>query len=283
MPGWLTAKKPGIEPDETPRLNNRNREAIHFPVFKIPLQNIFQMNPLTTRKLLELNQVFYHQFGSQFSLTRQRLQPGVSQLVPILLQAGSILDIGCGNGELSRNLSARHFQGQYFGLDFSAPLLQAAKGAEMDPSITFIQSDLASPTWDSLFSPAQFSHITAFAVLHHLPGADLRGRILKKIHSLLGSSGWFLFSNWQFLNSEKLSKHVQPWEKAGLTASDVDEGDYLMDWRSGGSGLRYVHHFSERELEDLALRNGFKVLDSYLSDGKSGRLGLYQIWERNEY
>jgi hypothetical protein len=31
----------------------------------------------------------------------------------------------------------------------------------------------------------------------------------------------------------------------GLSANDVDPGDYLLDWRSGGEGLRYIHHFSE--------------------------------------
>lgn len=87
--------------------------------------------------------------------------------------------------------------------------------------------------------------------------------------------------NWQFLNSERLRERIQPWQRAGLLAGQVDEGDYLLDWRSGGEGLRYAHHFSEAEMSDLAAQSGFSVLETFHSDGENGRLGLYQIWQRN--
>jgi len=81
------------------------------------------------------------------------------------------------------------------------------------------------------------------------------------------------------LNSDKLKARIQPWERIDLSAADVDPGDALLDWRSGGNGLRYVHHFSEQELSDLAAECGFRVVESFLSDGAGGRLGLYQTWE----
>jgi hypothetical protein len=43
--------------------------------------------------------------------------------------------------------------------------------------------------------------------------------------------------------------------------------------------LRYVHHFSETELEQLAEAAGFEVIESFLSDGENNRLGLYQVWQ----
>ena len=58
----------------------------------------------------------------------------------------------------------------------------------------------------------------------------------------------------------------------------MDEGDYLLDWKRGGEGLRYVHQFSEEELGGLAEDAGFRVVESFYSDGESGRLGLYQVW-----
>jgi hypothetical protein len=94
----------------------------------------------------------------------------------------------------------------------------------------------------------------------------------------LKPNGRFILSNWQFLNSEKLKARIQPWGRAGLSDEDVDEGDYLLDWRSGGSGLRYAHHFSAEELTGLADQAGFEVEAEFLSDGENGRLGLYQIW-----
>jgi hypothetical protein len=86
-------------------------------------------------------------------------------------------------------------------------------------------------------------------------------------------------SNWQFLNSVRLRSRIQPWEAVGLTRDQVDEGDYLMDWRRGGYGLRYVHHFSETELSELAHATGFKITETFYSDGEGERLSIYQTWE----
>jgi hypothetical protein len=104
---------------------------------------------------------------------------------------------------------------------------------------------------------------------------------------MLAPDGLFIHSNWQFLNSEKLKARVQPWEAAtiaepglsGLEVSDVDAGDYLLDWRRDGKGLRYVHHFDEAELHELAEATSFSVIDTFYSDGVTGDLGLYQVWK----
>jgi (p)ppGpp synthase/HD superfamily hydrolase len=95
---------------------------------------------------------------------------------------------------------------------------------------------------------------------------------------LLKPEGRFIHSNWQFLNSEKLKSRIQPWEAAAISSAKVDAGDYLLDWRSGGTGLRYVHHFTEEELSQLAQTSGFRIVESFYSDGGNHKLGLYQIW-----
>jgi SAM-dependent methyltransferase len=132
---------------------------------------------------------------------------------------------------------------------------------------------------DQLIVADNWSLITAFATLHHIPSVEMRLGILRTVKSLLKPGGRFILSNWQFLNSEKLKSRIQPWSKVGLSNDDVDEGDYLLDWRSGGAGLRYAHHFSVEELVGLAEQAQMRVIDSFLSDGDSGRLGLYQVWE----
>ena len=43
--------------------------------------------------------------------------------------------------------------------------------------------------------------------------------------------------------------------------------------------MRYVHHFTQVELSELAQDGGFRVIDDYRSDGENSQLGLYQIWE----
>lgn len=239
------------------------------------------MHPETAHKLIELNRRFYEAFAADFSATRQRLQPGVQRLLPRLLGANRILDLGCGNGELARQLHQNGFSGSYLGLDFSAGLLEHARQPSDDTgSFRFQQADLSSPDWAAPLPAASFDLTLAFAVFHHLPGADLRTGVLRNLARLLIPGGLLIHSNWQFLNSPRLRRRIQPWSLAGIQESKLDPDDYLLDWRRGGAGLRYVHHFSPAELVALAEQTGFSQLESYSSDGQEGILALYQIWQK---
>lgn len=245
------------------------------------------MNSATVQKLLALNRQFYQSFAEQFSETRQRLQPGVQQIAARLSPTARLLDLGCGNGELARSLHVRGHTGLYIGVDFSPGLLSSGAKNLLPDNFSFIQADLASPGWpglvrstiDNLTGPA-FDFILAFAVLHHLPGESLRQQVLREAYDLLAPGGQFIHSEWQFLNSPRLHRRVQPWETGGLTPAEVDPGDYLLDWRHGGSGLRYVHHFEAEELAALAKAAGFQCRETFYSDGEGSRLGLYQVWEK---
>lgn len=244
------------------------------------------MKSVTARRLLELNREFYTRFGGSFSATRHRIQPGVRRVLDSLKGDEDILDLGCGNGELARELAKRGQRGSYLGVDFSLPLLREAESPPAGTSqpegfsARFVEADLSqlSVISDQLSVTGHWSLITAFAVLHHVPSVELRLNLLHAIRQLLKPAGKFIHSNWQFLNSEKLKARIRPWEAAGIDGSEVDAGDYLLDWRSGGKGLRYVHHFSEEELGELAEASQFQVLESFTSDGENGRLGLYQVW-----
>lgn len=239
------------------------------------------MHAETAARLIDLNRQFYQTFALQFSATRQRLQPGVRRVLDSLPAKANLLDLGCGNGELAHELLRRAYPGSYLGLDFSQELLEQASarlGADKPAEFQLKQADLTSPGWDEGLADYQAEVILAFAVLHHIPGAEARRELVRKIHQLLPPGGQFIFSVWQFLNSPRLAQRIQPWEAAGLPASDVDEGDYLLDWRQGGHGLRYVHHFDPPELAALAQETGFCIQQTFLSDGENGKLGMYQVW-----
>jgi SAM-dependent methyltransferase len=238
------------------------------------------MDSAVAARLIELNRDFYSRFGGSFSATRGRLQPGVLRILSNLRGDESILDLGCGNGRLAHELARRGHRGRYLGVDFSPPLLQVARSGLKGLDASFIQADLSGPMISNQWAVIsnQWAVVTCFAVLHHIPGEAARLDLLRTVHDLLAPGGRFFLSNWQFLNSEKLKMRIQPWEAAGLTPSDMDPGDTLLDWRRDGTGLRYVHHFSPEELASLAARNGFRVEESFLSDGEGGNLGLYQVW-----
>lgn len=239
------------------------------------------MQPSVAQSLIELNRHFYTDFGEPFSATRGRIQPGVRCIIDLLSGDETILDLGCGNGELARTLARGGHRGAYLGLDFSLPLLADAESVPEGFSAEFREVDLVQlSATDNSLAGMGWSLITAFAVLHHIPSQNLRLEILKTIHELLAPNGRFIHSNWQFLNSPRLRQRIRKWSEAGLTGADVDEGDYLLDWRSGGTGLRYVHHFSEAELASLAECSGFQIVETFYSDGKEGNLAIYQTWEK---
>jgi len=236
------------------------------------------MNSATASRIIELNRKFYTHFGDSFSATRHRIQPGVRRVLETLNGDENILDLGCGNGWFARELAQRGHKGSYLGVDFSLPLLRDAESQPEGFSAKFMQVDLTQISSFSDQLADNWSLITAFAVLHHIPSVELRLDILKTVHQLLKPNGLFIHSNWQFLNSKKLTSRIQDWSKAGLSSDDVDPNDYLLDWRSGGEGLRYVHHYDDTELQELATETGFQVKDVFYSDGETGDLGLYQVW-----
>jgi 2-polyprenyl-3-methyl-5-hydroxy-6-metoxy-1,4-benzoquinol methylase len=240
------------------------------------------MDSATAARLIELNREFYTRFGDSFSATRQRIQPGVRRVMEMLNEDESILDLGCGNGWFARELADHGHRGTYLGVDFSLPLLQNADVYSGAFSATFHEVDLTklSESKEEILVHGKWGIVTAFAVLHHIPSHNLRIGILKEVRELLKPDGRFIHSNWQFMNSDKLRKRVQPWGTGSTSGLEVDADDYLLDWRSGGEGLRYVHHFSEAELGELAEESHFQIEGTFYSDGETGNLGLYQVWRK---
>jgi 2-polyprenyl-3-methyl-5-hydroxy-6-metoxy-1,4-benzoquinol methylase len=238
------------------------------------------MQGATLQQLLDINYQFYQSFGTEFSATRARIQPGVGMIINRLEGHEHILDLGCGNGELARQLAKRGHKGSYTGLDFSLPLLAAADQQPGTFPVNFFQADLTRTDWEKNLPTDKYHMVLSFAALHHIPSEQLRLQIFIRIASLLKKEGKFIHSHWQFLNSPRLRDRIQPWQKAGIRPQDVEPGDYLLDWKRGGTGFRYVYHFDEDELSRLAAATGFYICDSFHSDGQGGRLGLYQIWEK---
>ena len=237
------------------------------------------MNAKTIEKIIAINSRFYQKFGKEFSATRGRIQPGVRKILSGIRRDRAILDLGCGNGEFARQLADAGHTAPYLGVDFSLPLLTDARLVPEHFPARFQELDITSADWQ--LDIENWSLITSFAVLHHIPGEVTRLQILKNVHQYLADDGQFVFSNWQFLNSERLRKRILNWDLVDIPEEDVDEGDYLLDWRRGGFGIRYAHHYSESELAHLAEMSGFKIVDSFYSDGATGDLGLYQVWEKN--
>lgn len=235
------------------------------------------MQDHVVKKLLRLNNEFYQTFALPFSDTRARVQPGVLRAIENTPINARILDLGCGNGSLERALSAHGHQGAYLGMDSCPDLLEIANQKSNHPAARFVLGDLSDPTWSSAFE-GQFDRIYAFSVLHHLPGVSIRLRAVRQMAALLSPQARIVLSTWNFLASKRLRDRILPWSTINLAAGDIDPGDYLLDWRRGGHGLRYVHYFTAEELSALAESANLKAIESYYADGQDGKLGQYQIW-----
>lgn len=238
------------------------------------------MNSEIADKIRNLNYQFYQSFADDFSETRQRLQPGVMGLLDHFKPGSNILDLGCGNGEVAKELALKEFSGKYLGTDFSSNLLQWTSQINTGSfSADFIELDLSQPSWEQTLPEDCYDDILCFAALHHIPGYKNRLLVCKNIRKFMSGQGQFFHSNWQFLNSDRFKDRILPWDEVDISDKDVEAGDYLLDWRRGGMGKRYVHHFTENELEQLAKEGGFNIKETFLSDGKEGNLSIYQVWE----
>ncbi len=245
------------------------------------------MKPSTARRLLRLNLEFYDAFAVEFASSRRALQPGLTRALRELGQFKSLLDVGCGDGRVGRALAAGLVErkvSRYLGVDFSRKLLERFAAAEIELPDEFVAlaRDLTLRSWVSSaarLSPG-FDAAVCFSVLHHLPGERRRARLLSDIRSLLRPRARCAISVWQFLHVPRLRRKIADWSEIGLSAADVDAGDYLVDWQRGGRGLRYAHHFDEAELVEACRRAGFSVRETYRADGATGDMGLYVVLER---
>lgn len=252
------------------------------------------MNSAIADRLIEINRRFYTERGRDFSATRRQLRPGVRRILASLAGDETLLDLGCGNGSVASELSRIGHTGRYLGADFSGPLLEDACRHSLGFPAQFVEADLlalnpnagcgtegadSSPAHVSPLDATDWSVITAFAFLHHVPGCERRLKLLQRVRAWLKPEGRFLHSNWQFSTNPRMRSRILAWSAVNLDEGDLDQGDYLIEWRRGGFGVRYVHEFREAELAELAAATGFSVGGTFYADGADRRSGLYQTWE----
>ena len=247
------------------------------------------MKKAVRQRLLQLNRDFYDTVAGPFDRTRQGWTPGKRRLLDYLPDvdertALKIADIGCGNGRFALMLDSLGQDVWYTGVDGNQHLLALAceQTEELSHVATrYYEVDLANAQWTEYAETStQYDMIVCLATVQHMPGYDLRCRLMAELASLLTQDGLLAVSAWQFLESERFRQRLVDWHEIGLDASDVESGDALLPWKQGAYALRYVHQIDEIEMSRLVSDNDLVIKDTYRADGKEGNLNLYALIAR---
>lgn len=233
------------------------------------------MDNALVNSLNELNKKFYSITAEDFSDSRGFYWAGWEKLLPALRELGApikVLDLGCGNGRFYEFLISNDFDVEYLGVDNSPELLEIARNKHKQAK--FEDFDLINDNWKYL--DRDFDLIVAFGVFHHIPGENERLRVLEHINKSLSSHGLFVGTFWQFDRSPSLMKRVVNPQIAGLN-SQLEDGDYILDWQRGESAYRYAHLYGKKEIVDLMVKTHFDTVDTFYEDGKSGDMNYYVV------
>ena len=98
-----------------------------------------------------------------------------------------ILDLGCGDGILGRAVLAEYPQASGMFLDFSDPMIEAArrKAAEQGVRATFMVQDFGAKDWvDAVADQGPFDLVLSGFAIHHLPD-DRKRELYREIFGLL--------------------------------------------------------------------------------------------------
>jgi SAM-dependent methyltransferase len=191
--------------------------------------------------------------------------------------------VGCGNGRLALLLDRERPGATYVGVDSVPELIEVARAqiAELENiAARFHVVDIARPDWSPSIGSLRPDTIVCLAVLHHIPGFDLRLQVLREIADLLEPDSCLILSTWQFLDSERVQRKIVDWAEVGIPERALEPGDYLLDWKREGRGLRYCHLVDWAEVERLAAESGFRVRETFRAGGREGNLSLFAVLDR---
>lgn len=150
-------------------------------------------------------QHFVDTWGINYALTIEYILSRVRALQP-----AAIIDIGCGDGRLTRELSLGTAVGSVTGVDFSARAIRLAQAMNADrPEIAFLATDITQP-----HALGSFDLGVLMEVFEHIPPADCDA-FLAGVRRLLKPGGTLLLTV-PHANKPLEYKHFQHFTIDGL-------------------------------------------------------------------
>ncbi|MFA6307015.1 MAG: class I SAM-dependent methyltransferase [Patescibacteria group bacterium] len=240
------------------------------------------MDKQTQKNLLELVKRNYEEIAEDFDITRKKpLWPELVKLAGMVKDGDKILDVGCGNGRLLQAFVNKRIE--YLGVDNSERLIEAAR-KNMDFRLSTGQASLCGNDKEEMAArndkyavvdileldklpENNFDYVFCVAVLHHLPGNDLRVRALEQMKGKLKPGGKIIITVWNLWNQKKFRRLILKYGLLKLAGRHkMDFGDILFNWKNNKGeqiGRRYYHAFTKNQLKKLALAAGLKIEKIY--------------------
>ncbi|MFH1172974.1 MAG: methyltransferase domain-containing protein [bacterium] len=238
------------------------------------------MDKQMQKNLLELVKRNYEEIAEDFDATRKKqLWPELIKLAGMVKDGDKILDVGCGNGRLAEAFREKKIN--YIGVDNSEKLIESAK----KNAIREIASLPAVARNDRRFEVADileldklpennFDYVFSIAVLHHLPGEDLRIKALEQMKNKINNNGKIIITVWNLWSQKKFSRLIVKFgllklvgkNPPGGEAGKLDFGDILFNWKNSQgqpASQRYYHAFSRAELGKTVKSAGLRLAKSY--------------------
>jgi 2-polyprenyl-3-methyl-5-hydroxy-6-metoxy-1,4-benzoquinol methylase len=175
------------------------------------------------------------------------------------LPAGAVvLDVGCGNGVISRNLGKHGFN--VYGIDISDKTIEKARSLNTLPNVRF---DVLSAE-QLVASGRQYNAIICSEVLEHLNDP---GSLLRVLNDSLHDDGVLIVTvpNGKGPREVFVTKPVIALQKKNnIVWKAVQKIKNMLGYKgttvqSDASDLTHVQFFTKRSLEDLADKNRFKI------------------------
>jgi len=173
---------------------------------------------------------YYQALGRDYPTTIRQLVPAyddlVDTLVALLAAAGpdTVLDVGCGEGTLTRRLLERLPGARVTGLDASASMLRRARRrvGSMTDRVDLVEGDIAA--WRS---EAGYGGACSNLVLHNLE-PRVRARALERIREALEPGAPFLWGDLIRFEDPALQEHLVQGRIRHARAAGCDEE--LIRW-----------------------------------------------------
>jgi trans-aconitate 2-methyltransferase len=163
--------------------------------------------------------------------------------------AERVLDIGCGDGNITAEIAARVPRGRALGVDLSQNMIAFAN-RHFDPAnwanLHFEVADVRRLTFR-----AEFDQVVSFNALHWVPD---QGAALRSIRTALDDTG------------KALLRFVPEGPRRSLE-DVIEDVRHSLPWAEYFTGFQKPFaHFSPQEYRELAGQNGFRVLRMELED-----------------